>query len=170
MHACVLEQVAGGVNVPDVFGGIADSTALNKLINDAVSGVALAGGVDMTAAFDVLDSGVSTKDALDVLSSRMGPICDGAVDGLASLLAAQSTTPAAFDLQVRMRVCAPRPLVVLTRIRKLSRAARSTSRSRGAATPGCAVAASSTRASARPLSGALGSRVCAADSAHTRRA
>ena len=86
-----------------MFSGIGDTTALNKLINDAVSAVALAGGADMASAFDVgldsLSAGSSTKDAMEDLSARLGPICDGAIDGLAGLLVAQGTTPAAFDLQ-----------------------------------------------------------------------
>jgi hypothetical protein len=86
-----------------VFSGIADNAALNKLINDCAAGVALASGVDLPTVFD---SAVDTRDALldnkarmDTMAARLGPICDGAIDGLAALLDANSCTPAAFDLQ-----------------------------------------------------------------------
>ncbi len=99
----IAAKVAGGVSLPNVFSGIADNAALNKLIGDCASAVALVGGVDLPTVFDsAVDSSdalLDNKERLDTVSARLGPICDGAIDGLARLLEANSTTPSAFDLQ-----------------------------------------------------------------------
>ena len=106
----------GGINLPDVFAGIADSAVPNGLINDAVSGAALAGDFDMAVTFDTgmdaLDSGASAKDELESILGLQGPICDGAIDALAALLAAlcspmrydASRVRPAGDMHPRMRL------------------------------------------------------------------
>ena len=99
----VAAKVAGGISLPDVFSGVGDIAALNKLIGDCASAVAVVGGVDLPTIFDAAvetsDGLLGNKERLETVSARLGPICDGAIDGLSALLAANSASPSSFDLQ-----------------------------------------------------------------------
>ena len=93
---------AMGAFVPECLRNL-DGGALKRVMAEAVAGVAWAGDQDLSSRFSALgeagDAGAATKERLEAISGKLGAVADSAIDGLATMLAAAGTGPAAFDLR-----------------------------------------------------------------------